>query len=205
MKPASLVLIDDHPIVLEGLKTFLNLQDDLNVIAEAGNLKDGLEQAKTHQPDLIILDLQLPDGNALKALARFKEYAPKAKILILTSYLDDFWVQEAMQKGASGYVLKHSGPRALLDYIRAALRGEHPLDPTALNALTSPKVNPLHDLTRREKDILRLIAKGLSNKQIATDLDISEKTVKTHATSIFAKLGVRDRVQAALFAKDLDL
>ncbi|MCA9839181.1 MAG: response regulator transcription factor [Trueperaceae bacterium] len=205
MKTARLLLVDDHPIVREGLKTFLDLQNDLVVIAEASDLAGGLEQATLHQPDLIVLDLQLPDGNALKFLASFKTVAPQTKVLILTSFIDDFWVQEAMREGAVGYVLKHSGPKALLDYIRAALRGERPLDPSAVKALNQDKKHPLEELTRRERDILMLIAQGLSNKQIAQELGIAEKTVKTHATSIFTKLNVRDRVQAALLVKDLEV
>ena len=200
-----LVLIDDHPIVREGLKTFLGLQDDLSIVAEAGSLKEGLELVAESEPDLILLDVQLPDGNALKALESFKQRAPKAKLLILTSVLDDFGVKEAMQLGASGYVLKHSGPKALVDYIRAVLRGELALDPSALKALANQPTNPIAQLTPREKDVFLAIAKGLSNKQIATELDIAEKTVKTHATSVFSKLNVKDRVQVVLLAKKLGL
>lgn len=201
----SILLIDDHPIVREGLKTFLGLQDDLVITAEAGNLEDGLELAAQLKPDIILLDVKLPDGNAIKALQDFKRLASKSKVLILTSFLDDFLVKEAMQLGASGYVLKHSGPKALLDYIRAVLRGEFALDPSALKALATQQVNPVDQLTPREKDVFQAIALGLSNKQIAVKLSIAEKTVKAHASSVFAKLSVRDRVQAALLAKELGL
>ena len=199
----KLLIIDDHPIVREGLKGFLELQKDLSVVGEAGTLEEGKARAAGVQPDLILLDVQLPDGNALASLAQFKAAAPQAKIVILTSFLDDHYVREALRLGAAGYVLKHSGPRALLDYIRAALRGEIPLDPNAVKVLATPAEDPLAELTPREREVLEHIAQGMSNKQVATALGVTEKTVKTHATSLFAKLNVRDRTQAALLAKDL--
>ena len=199
----NLLIIDDHPIVREGLKGFLELQKDLSVVGEAGTLEEGKARAAGVQPDLILLDVQLPDGNALASLAQFKAAAPQAKIVILTSFLDDHYVREALRLGASGYVLKHSGPRALLDYIRAALRGEIPLDPNAVKVLATPAEDPLAELTPREREVLEHIAQGMSNKQVATALGVTEKTVKTHATALFAKLNVRDRTQAALLAKDL--
>ena len=203
--PHKLLIVDDHPIVLEGLKTFLGMQDDIDVVGEATTLEQALEHAQDLSPDLILLDVQLPDGNAIAALPKFKNVAPKAKILILTSFLDDAFVKDALRLGASGYLLKHAGPASLLDHIRAAMRGEIPLDAGAVKALTSQKENPLESLTPREHDVLRLIAQGMSNQDISDALSIAEKTVKTHASSIFSKLEVRDRVQAALLAKDLGL
>ena len=200
-----LLIIDDHPIVREGLKGFLELHSDLEVVAEADTLAAGQALVETSQPDLILLDVQLPDGNALSALPAFKRLAPSAKIIILTSFLEDAYVRDAVRLGASGYVLKHSGPKALLDYIRAALRGELPLDPSAVKVLASPADDSLSRLTPRETEVLQRVTQGLSNKQIARALGVTEKTVKTHATSIFAKLGVRDRTQAALLARDLGL
>jgi len=200
-----LLIVDDHPIVREGLKAFLELQSDLEIVGEADTLRDAQSEAQRKQPDLILLDVQLPDGNALGVLASLKELAPKAKVIILTSFLDDHLVRDALRLGASGYVLKHSGPTALLDYIRAALRGEIPLDPSAVKVLAEPDNDPLAELTPREREVLEYIASGLSNKQIARQMSVTEKTVKTHATSVFAKLNVRDRTQAALLAKERGL
>ncbi len=202
---ARLLIVDDHPIVREGLKGFLSLQADLSVAGEASTLAETRRLAHELQPDLILLDLQLEDGHALTLLPELKTLAPKAKVLILTSFLDELYVQEAMRLGASGYVLKHEGPSALLDDIRAALRGEIPLDPAAAQALSEAEANPLESLTPREKEVLELIAQGFSNKRIAARLEIAEKTVKTHATSLFAKLGVSGRTQAALLARELHL
>lgn len=197
-----LLIVDDHPIVREGLKAFLELQDDLEIVGEADSLEEAQRLAEQSQLDLILLDVQLPDGNALSSLTTFKRLAPNAKIIILTSFLDDHYVRDALRLGASGYVLKHSGPNALLDYIRAALRGEIPLDPSAVKVLATPDIDPLAELTPREREVLELITQGLSNKQIAGRMSVTEKTVKTHATSVFAKLNVRDRTQAALLAKE---
>lgn len=203
--PHRLLLVDDHPIVREGLKAFLGLQRDLSVVGEAASLDEAKRQAKAEQPDLILLDLQLEDGHTLAILEELRALAPQAKILILTSFLDEFYVQDALRLGASGYVLKHAGPSALLDDIRAVLRGEVPLDPQAVQALDRANENPLPTLTPREREVLAGMAAGHSNKQIARELGVAEKTVKTHATSLFAKLGVRDRTQAALLARSLHL
>lgn len=193
------LIVDDHPVVRAGLRAFLDLQDDLEVVAEAGTLAEARLQASRHRPSLVLLDLQLPDGSGLTLL---DELAQRCRVLVLTSFLDEAKVQHAMRRGAAGYLLKHAGPRALLDRIRAAVRGELPLDPEAIRALAMPSEDPLAELTPREREVLALMTEGLSNKGIAARLSISEKTVKTHAGHVFAKLGVRDRVQAVLVAKD---
>ena len=198
----SVLIIDDHPIVREGLKTFLNLQNDIKVIGEADSANRGLELAQTLHPDLILLDVQLPDRGGLSLLPELLELSPKPRVLVLTSYADDAYIREAMRAGASGYLLKHAGPNALLDSVRAALRGEIPLDASAVHSLTQADDDPLDDLTPRELEVLTLMAQGLGNADIAQDLAIAEKTVKTHATSLFAKLGVSGRTQAALYAKE---
>lgn len=197
----KLLIIDDHPIVREGLKAFLGLQTDLEVVGEAGTAPEGLELARTLAPQLILLDVQLPDGTGLSILTDLLALNPKPRVLVLTSFADEAYIREAMRKGASGFLLKHAGPKVLLDNVRAALRGEMPLDPSAVTVLARPDDDPLQGLTPRERDVLELMAAGLSNAQIAARLTIAEKTVKTHATSLFAKLGVRDRTQAALYAK----
>jgi len=196
------LIVDDHPVVRAGLRAFLELQDDFEVAAEAGSLAEARERAREADPDLVLLDLQLPDGSGLVLI---DELARTARVLVLTSFLDEAKVRHAMRHGASGYLLKHAGPAALLDKVRGALRGEVPLDPEAVRALTSPAEDPLGELTPREREVLGLMAEGLSNKRIASKLSISEKTVKTHAGHVFAKLGVEDRVQAVLVAKEQGL
>jgi DNA-binding NarL/FixJ family response regulator len=196
------LIVDDHPVVRAGLRAFLDLQQDFEVVAEAGSLAEARERARHHAPELVLLDLQLPDGNGL---ALIDELAQVGRVLVLTSFLDEGKVREAMRRGASGYLLKHAGPDALLDKLRAALRGEVPLDPEAVRALAVPIVDPLETLTPREHEVLGLMAEGMSNKRIARHLGISEKTVKTHAGHVFAKLAVDDRLQAVLVAKEYGL
>ncbi len=195
---SRVLIVDDHPVVRAGLRSFLELQPDFEVVAEAGDLRSAAEAFEATHPDLVLLDVQLPDGNGLALLDAF---VGSARVLVLSSYLDEGKVRQAMRLGAAGYVLKHAGPAALLDKVRAALRGELPLDPEAVRALTSADVDPFAELTPRERQVLALMAEGLSNKAIAARLTISEKTVKTHASHVFAKLDVRDRVQAVLIAK----
>lgn len=193
------LIVDDHPVVRAGLRAFLDLQEDFEVVAEAGSLAEARDRAREHAPELVLLDLQLPDGSGV---ALIEELASSARVLVLTSFLDEAKVRQAMLRGASGYLLKHAGPNALLDRLRAALRGEVPLDPDAVRALAAPVVDPLAELTPREREVLALMAQGMSNKRVAARLAISEKTVKTHAGHVFAKLGVDDRLQAVLIAKE---
>ena len=196
---SRVLIVDDHPVVRAGLRAFLDLQEDFEVVAEAGTLSDARSRMLERRPDLVLLDLQLPDGNGLALL---DERPPDCRVLVLTSFLDEGKVRHAMRRGAAGYLLKHAGPAALLDRLRAAVRGEVPLDPQAVELLTTPAADPLRSLTPREHQVLALMAQGLSNKRIATRLAISEKTVKTHAGHVFAKLGVKDRLQAVVLAKE---
>lgn len=198
----KLMLVDDHPIVREGLKAFLSLQDDIEVVAEAASSETALQQATTHMPDIILLDVELADGQSLGVIPQFLALPKPPKVLILSSFLDETLLATALDLGASGYLLKHAGTKSLLDSIRAVHRGEVPLDPQAVTLLARRKQSPLEALTTREHEVLRLIAEGLSNKDIAEHLGIAEKTVKTHVSSILAKLGVASRTQAALWARD---
>ena len=195
-----LVIIDDHPIVREGLKAFLELQD-FEVVGEAGDAVSGLERVSETQPELVLLDVQLPGENGLRLLPKLLNLESPPKVLMLTSFLEEDYLREALRLGASGFLVKHSGPDRLADALRAALRGELPLDPEATRMLAQPFDDPLEELTRREREVLEHLAEGVSNKRIATALDIAEKTVKVHVSSILAKLGVKDRVQAALYAR----
>lgn len=199
---ASIWLVDDHPVVRAGLKTYLDLQDDLAVVAEAGSLAEARTLRDAPPPDLVLLDVKLPDGSGLQLIDELRALPSEPRVLVLTSFVDDAAVREAMRRGAAGYLLKHEGPGSLVDHVRAALRGEVPMDPRAVRVLAEPEHDPLAELTPREREVLRGIARGLSNQEIAAELGIAEPTVKTHAGSIFGKLSVEGRTQAALLAKE---
>jgi DNA-binding NarL/FixJ family response regulator len=203
--PIRLLIVDDHPIVREGLKSFLGLYEDLEVVGEADSGAAALAQLQRFKPDLLLLDLQLADGHALSWLPQFLQVDKPPKVLILTSFLEDDSLRQALALGASGYLLKHAGPSALLDGIRAAMRGEVPIDPAAVRILARPQQNLLQALTPKEREVLGLIARGLSNKAIAANLGVAEKTVKTHVSSLLAKLRLKSRTQMALLAKEQGL
>ncbi len=195
-----LVIVDDHPVVREGLKAFLELQ--FEVAGEAGDAVSGLELVRKTQPELVLLDVQLPGENGLRLLPKLLNLDPPPKVLVLTSFLEEDYLREALRLGASGFLVKHSAPDRLADALRAALRGELPLDPEAVRMLAQPFDDPLGSLTFREREVLGHLAEGVSNKRIASVLGIAEKTVKVHVSSILAKLNVKDRVQAALYARE---
>lgn len=205
MTTVRIVIVDDHPVVREGLKTYLDLQDDMTVVGEAGTVREALDVIQAAAPDLILLDLKLPDENGLALMRRLQPLDKRPKVLVLTSFLDEDYVREALRLGASGYRVKHAAPAALVDSIRAAVRGELPLDPGAVGFLTEARNDPLDQLTARERQVLGLLGQGLSNKAIGRELGVAEKTVKTHVSSVLNKLGIRDRVKAALFARDRKL
>lgn len=195
---ARVMIVDDHPIVRDGLKAYLELHPDLEVVAEAAEAEAAVDAARDAAPDLVLLDLKLAGGSGLALLPALRVLEPPPKVVILSSFLDDAAVREAMRLGAAGYLLKHVGPGTLVDRMRAALRGEVVLDPAAVEVLARPSASPLDALTPRERAVLDRIAEGMSNKQVARALGITEKTVKTHVSHVLEKLGVRDRTQAAL-------
>ncbi len=199
--PARLMLVDDHPIVREGLRAYLAQQEGLNVVAEAGSIAEALEQLTETEPDLILLDVRLEGENGLTLLAELRRRESLVRVLLLTSFLDEDYLREALRLGASGYLLKRAGQGALVDGVRAALRGERALDPAAAALLPGLHDDPVRQLTPRELEVLTLLAEGLSNKALAKRLNVGEKTVKTHVSSLLAKLGLKDRTQAALFAQ----
>jgi NarL family two-component system response regulator LiaR len=203
--PIRVLLADDHPVVLQGLKTFLDLQDDLQVVGEARNGDEAIEAAERLRPDVVLLDLVMPRGGGLRAIRRILEASPQSRVVILTSFVDEDSVVPAVEAGASGYLLKDLAPAELAEAIRTAHRGEAVLHPGAAARLVREVAGPVRPaapgaLTPREIEVLRAIAGGMSNREIARALVLSEKTVKTHVSSILSKLGVADRTQAALHA-----
>jgi len=203
----SVLIVDDHAVVREGLRTFLELQDDIQVIGEAGDGSEGLERAAELRPDVILMDLVMPRLDGVGAMRRLHTTLPESRVIVLTSFLDDDRLLPAIQAGAAGYLLKNAAPSELVRAIRAAHVGETVIDPSAAARLVQAIAQgaaaggpDAERLTRREHEVLGLIAGGESNKRIALALGISEKTVKTHVGHVLAKLGVTDRTQAALLA-----
>jgi NarL family two-component system response regulator LiaR len=198
-----LVIVDDHAVVRQGLREFLRLQDGIEVVGEAASAADAVDVARTASPDVVLLDLVMPDRNGIAALRRLLEVAPGVRVLVLTSFADDAQIFAAMAAGASGYLLKDIDPQALADAIRDVHAGRPALHPQVAARLMrqgSPARAAHDDLTARERDVLRLMVEGLANKQIAQRLGIGEKTIKTHVSRVLAKLDVADRTQAAVLA-----
>jgi NarL family two-component system response regulator LiaR len=204
------LIVDDHAVVREGLRTFLELQDGLEVVGEAADGEQALARTEELNPDVVLMDLVMPRLDGVGAMRALRARNASARVIVLTSFLDDERLMPAIQEGAAGYLLKDVEPAELARAIRAAHAGEAILDPTvaarlvsAISRGTGPAGHgprPDHKLTRREAEVLALIAGGRSNKRIAFELGISEKTVKTHVGHLFAKLDVTDRTQAALLA-----
>ena len=198
----KILLVDDHEMVRLGLKSYLDLQADVEAVAESSNGREGVELALELRPDVIIMDIVMPEMNGIEATMAILETWPEAKILILTSYLDNEKIYPVLDAGAKGYMLKTSSADEILHAIRKVARGE-----IAIETEVSKKVQyhrnhiELHDdLTARERDILGLLAKGYENQRIADELYISLKTVKTHVSNILSKLEVSDRTQAVVYA-----
>ena len=191
----------------EGLRAFLALQHGLEIVGEASDGEEALAQADRLRPDVILMDLVMPGLDGVGAMRALRHRAPDSRVIVLTSFLDDDRVLPALQAGAAGYLLKNTEPSELARAIRVASRGEVIIDPTVAARLvdaisaSAPRETRDHDqLTRREREVLELIAGGRSNKRIALELGISERTVKAHVGHVLAKLGVSDRTQAALLA-----
>lgn len=204
-KPIAVLIVDDHSVVREGLRAFLQLQDGIEVAGEAGDGEEALEQALALRPDVILMDLVMPNLDGVAAMRELRARVPESRVIVLTSFLDDERLLPAIQAGAAGYLLKNSEPAELVRAIRAAHGGETIIDPTVASRLVQAIADGRRSaadqaLTRREREVLELIARGRSNKRIAFELGISEKTVKTHVGHVLAKLGVSDRTQAALLA-----
>ncbi len=201
------LIVDDHAVVREGLRTFLELQDGLEVVGEAADGQQAIDEAEQLSPDVILMDLVMPKLDGVGAMRELRARESSARVIVLTSFLDDERLMPAIEAGAAGYLLKDVEPAELARAIRAAHGGDAILDPTvaarvvrAIADRSSAAAPDQERLTRREFEVLGLIARGRSNKRIALELAISEKTVKTHVGHVFAKLGVTDRTQAALLA-----
>jgi DNA-binding NarL/FixJ family response regulator len=193
--------VDDHPVVRQGLRTFLDLQDDLTVVGEAADGAAAAVAADELRPDVVLLDLKMPGADGLVALHGLRESGNAAKVLIITSFTEPAAVLPAVRAGAAGYVYKDIDPPALAAAIRAVHAGHVLLHPDVARLLADgeTRLTRVH-LTAREHQVLAAIARGRANRAIARELGLSEKTVKTHVSAILAKLGVQDRTQAALYA-----
>jgi DNA-binding NarL/FixJ family response regulator len=206
--PIRVLIVDDHAVVREGLRTFLELQDGIEVVGEAVDGRDALEQADRLRPDVVLMDLVMPRLDGVGAMRELRDQLPASRVIVLTSFTQDDRLLPAIRAGAAGYLLKNVEPRELARAVRAAHAGEALLDPSVAARLVEAisdraqafSLDRPERLTRREREVLELIARGRSNKRIALELGISEKTVKTHVGHLLAKLGVADRTQAALYA-----
>jgi DNA-binding NarL/FixJ family response regulator len=200
------LVVDDHPVVRQGLRTFLDLQPDITVVGEAPDGSAAVAAALDLAPDVVLLDLRMPGADGVHALRELRDRQSDARVLVVTSFTDPGAVLPAMRAGAAGYVFKDVDPPALAAAIRAVHAGHVLMNAEVARQLTAdaaqaaPPERPGARLTARERDVLAELARGRSNREIARALSVSEKTVKTHVSAIFAKLGVADRTQAALYA-----
>ncbi|MGH2782926.1 MAG: response regulator [Thermoleophilaceae bacterium] len=200
-----MLIVDDHAVVREGLRAFLELQEGIAVAGEAVDGAAAVEAAARLRPDVILMDLVMPRLDGVAAMRSLRESVPDARVIVLTSFLDDDKLLPALRAGAAGYLLKNAEPQEVARAVRAAHAGEALLDPVVAARLvetlaTDGAEEPLDRLTPREREVLVLVGRGFPNKRIARELDLSEKTVKTHVGHVLAKLGVSDRTQAAVIA-----
>lgn len=199
------LLVDDHQVVRRGLRTFLEVQEDIEVVGEASDGDEGVARAEELRPDVVLMDVKMPGTGGIEALRKLRELQNPARVLIVTSFTEQRTVVPALRAGASGYVYKDVDPEALAGAIRSVHAGHVLLQPEVAGALLSPDgakggQGRGGTLTEREREVLGLIADGRSNREIARALVLSEKTVKTHVSNILMKLDVADRTQAALWA-----
>ena len=211
--PVRVLVVDDHDLVRAGLVSILDTAG-LSVVGEAANGPDAEREAGRLQPDVVLIDIEMPGGDGLSATGRILADCPTTRVIVLTMFDLDEYVFQAMRAGASGFLLKTSPPAKLVEAVRACAAGETPLAPSVTRRLIDSYVRraplppagqlppALRDLTPRELDVLRAIARGLSNMEVGAELFMAEPTVKTHVTRILAKLGLRDRVQAAVLAHE---
>ncbi len=205
-----ILIVDDHAVVRQGLRMFLGLDPELEVVGEAGNGADGLALARSLHPGVVLMDLLMPVMGGIEAIRQLRAELPETEVIAMTSVLEDAAVVGAVRAGAIGYLLKDTDAEALCRAIKAAAAGQVQLAPEAaarlMREVRAPEpVAAAPMLTARETDVLRLVARGRANKEIAAELGIGEKTVKTHVSNVLAKLGAQSRTQAALSAARLGL
>lgn len=194
--PIRILVVDDHPVVRAGIQSLVTGHADLTVVAQAGNGREAIQQFRTHHPDVILMDIQMPEMNGLDALMAIRNESPQARIIMLTTYAGDAQVMRAIKAGAQGYLLKNALHRELLDTIRAVHAGKKALSAEASFEVAEHAADDA--LTPAEVRVLQLIAKGNANKEIAEQLSISEETVKGQVRNILSKLGAKDRTNAAM-------
>ena len=201
------LIVDDHAVVRMGLRVFFDLQDDIEVVGEAADGSEGVAMARRLEPDVILMDLLMPNMDGITAIARIKAERPETEIVTMTSFIEEDKVTAALEAGASGYVLKDAEAEEVAAAVRAAFAGDVHLDPAVarllaqrMRARKSGEGEPVEPLTDREKDVIRLLGQGMSNKDIGSALFITERTARTYVSNILGKLGLASRTQAALWA-----
>ncbi len=211
MEPINVLIADDHPLFRKGMRTLLDSMPETVVVGEATTGKEAVELALALMPDIVLMDLKMPEGGGLAAIGRLAREMPDARILVVTLFEDDESVFAALKAGARGYVLKDADEDEMIRAIQAVARGEAIFSPAIASRLmgyfaatrASPHAEAFPDLTEREREILAMIARGRSNHEIAEELSISLKTVRNHASNIFSKLQVADRTQAAIRGREV--
>jgi DNA-binding NarL/FixJ family response regulator len=205
-RPLRLLVVDDHEVVRQGLVALLDRRESFEVVAQAGSVAEAIAEANRFEPDLVIMDVRLPDGSGIEACREIRSEHPATKVVMLTSYPDEEAVLSAIIAGASGYLLKQVRGRDLVSALESVGRGDSLLDPAVtekilqrVRAAAGGENDELADLTTQERKILLLVADGLTNKQIATEVFLSDKTVKNYVSSILSKLNLQRRTQAAAF------
>jgi two-component system response regulator DevR len=206
-RPLSLLIVDDHEVVRQGLSALLGRRPEFQVVAEAGTVAEAVAAARKFRPDLVVMDVRLPDGSGIEACREIRAEFPETRVVMLTSYPDEDAVLSAIIAGASGYLLKQVRARDLVAALEAVGRGESLLDPAVTGRVlervrriaTSDQPDELAQLTSQEQKILLLVAEGKTNKEIAADVFLSDKTVKNYVSSILAKLNLERRAQAAAY------
>lgn len=201
--PVTVLLVDDHQLLRHGLATLLDAADGIQVVGQAGDGAAAVTLARSARPDVVLMDLSMPGTDGVEATRLLLAELPATRVVVLTSFSDRQRVGAAIDAGAVGYLLKDSEPGEVVAAVRAAARGQVPLDPRVAGALLpSARRSPLDLLSNREREVLELLARGLANKQIGRSLGISERTVKVHVGHVFRALDVSDRTSAALWARE---
>jgi DNA-binding NarL/FixJ family response regulator len=207
--PIRVLLVDDHAVVRMGLRAFFDMLDDIEVVGEASDGSEGVAMTRRLKPDVVLMDLLMPNMDGITAIGRIKAEMPETEIVTMTSFIEEEKVTAALEAGASGYVLKDAEAEEVATAIRAAFAGEVHLDPAVARLLAqrmrqkkSPADELVEPLTDREREVLGLLAHGMSNKEIAAKLFITERTARTYVSNILGKLGLASRTQAALWAVD---